>query len=57
MENNNNIIGPFDAGDWYLLKMLKKNIAFYRKDPDRFNIAMKKERKLYTDIISGKEAA
>lgn len=46
------VIGPYDADDWYVMGELKKGIAFMRSyDYSRFESAIKKETTIYKDYL------
>jgi hypothetical protein len=50
------IFGPYSVEDWKMMLCIKEALKFYlNKDPERFKIAIKKDRDMLTDFINQKQ--
>jgi hypothetical protein len=48
------VYGPFDAGDWLTLKMLRSNIAWMKEtNQTKYAMAIKKETSLFKKYKDG----
>lgn len=46
------VMGPYDAGDWLTMKMLKEAVAYMKaKDPVKYSVSIAKEKSLLQDFI------
>jgi hypothetical protein len=54
------VIGPITAEDWVFMKNLRGNMKHYQREPERFDLAIKKTREMYRNtlkVYTNEEAA
>lgn len=50
------VLGPYDAADWFVMKQLKASIAYMHKDYTKHALAIRKEQNLFK-LFRDKEVA
>ncbi len=50
--HQNNVYGPYDIADFRTMQMLKDSLKYMGTKPDKFSLAIKRERSILSDYMS-----